>query len=57
MVGKAYINLADKDLVAVVDLKTRSVAARWPVARWTSRGNVVGRERHLLSSAAAIRKS
>ena len=30
--GKAYINLADKDLVAVVDLKTRKVIARWPVA-------------------------
>ena len=30
--GKAYINLEDKDLVAVVDLKTRKVVARWPVA-------------------------
>jgi DNA-binding beta-propeller fold protein YncE len=30
--GKAYINLADKDLVAVVDLKARKVIARWPVA-------------------------
>ncbi len=30
--GKAYINLEDKDLVAVVDLKTRKVIARWPVA-------------------------
>lgn len=30
--GKAYINLADKDLVAEVDLKTRKVIARWPVA-------------------------
>ncbi len=30
--GKVYVNLADKDLVAVVDLKTRSVVARWPVA-------------------------
>jgi DNA-binding beta-propeller fold protein YncE len=30
--GKAYINLEDKDLVAVVDLKTRQVTARWPVA-------------------------
>jgi DNA-binding beta-propeller fold protein YncE len=30
--GKAYINLEDKDLVAVVDLKTRTVTARWPVA-------------------------
>jgi DNA-binding beta-propeller fold protein YncE len=30
--GKAYVNLEDKDVVAVVDLKTRKVAARWPVA-------------------------
>lgn len=30
--GKAYINLEDKDLVAVVDLKSRKVIARWPVA-------------------------
>lgn len=30
--GKAYINLEDKDLVAVVDLKTNKVIAKWPVA-------------------------
>ena len=30
--GKVYINLEDKDVVAVVDLKTRKVVARWPVA-------------------------
>ena len=30
--GKVYVNLEDKDLIAVVDLKTRSVVARWPVA-------------------------
>ena len=30
--SKAYINLEDKDLVAVVDLHTRKVVARWPVA-------------------------
>ena len=30
--GKAYINLEDKDVVAVVDLKARNVIARWPVA-------------------------
>lgn len=30
--GKVYINLEDKDLVAVVDLKARKVIARWPVA-------------------------
>jgi DNA-binding beta-propeller fold protein YncE len=30
--GKVYVNLEDKGLVAVVDLKTRKVLARWPVA-------------------------
>jgi DNA-binding beta-propeller fold protein YncE len=30
--GKVYVDLADKDVVAVVDLKSRSVVARWPVA-------------------------
>ena len=30
--GKAYINLEDKNQVAVVDLKTRTVTAHWPVA-------------------------
>jgi DNA-binding beta-propeller fold protein YncE len=30
--GKAYVNLEDKDVVAVVDLKARKVIARWPVA-------------------------
>ena len=30
--GKAYINLEDKNLVAVVDLKTNKVVDRWPVA-------------------------
>lgn len=30
--GKVWINLEDKDVVAVVDLKTRKVVARWPVA-------------------------
>lgn len=30
--GKAYINLEDKDVVAVVDLKARKVVNRWPVA-------------------------
>lgn len=30
--GKVYINLEDKDLVAVVDLASRKVIARWPVA-------------------------
>jgi DNA-binding beta-propeller fold protein YncE len=30
--GKVYINLENKDLVAVVDLHSRKVIARWPVA-------------------------
>src|SRR5580692_7542897 len=30
--GKIYINLEDKDQVAVVDLKARKVLAHWPVA-------------------------
>jgi outer membrane protein assembly factor BamB len=30
--GKVYVNLEDKDVVAVVDLKARKVTARWPVA-------------------------
>ncbi|QNI31169.1 YncE family protein [Alloacidobacterium dinghuense] len=30
--GKVYINLEDKDTVAVVDLNSRKVTARWPVA-------------------------
>ncbi len=30
--GKVFVNLEDKDVVAVVDLKSRSVVARWPVA-------------------------
>lgn len=30
--GKVFINLEDKDLVAVVDLASRKVIARWPVA-------------------------
>lgn len=30
--GKIYVNLENKDVVAVVDLHTRKVIARWPVA-------------------------
>jgi DNA-binding beta-propeller fold protein YncE len=30
--GKVWINLEDKDMVAVVDLGSRKVVARWPVA-------------------------
>ncbi len=37
--GKVYVNLEDKDMVAVVDLKSRKVVARWPV---TPGGHPVG---------------
>jgi hypothetical protein len=37
--GTVFINLEDKDQVAVVDMKTRSVSARWPV---TPGGHPVG---------------
>jgi len=30
--GKAFVNLMDKNMVAVVDLKGRKVLSRWPVA-------------------------
>jgi outer membrane protein assembly factor BamB len=37
--GKAFINLEDKDAVAVVDLHTRKVVSRWPI---TPGGHPVG---------------
>lgn len=37
--GKVYVNLVDKNMVAVVDIKARNVVARWPVAPG---GNPVG---------------
>ena len=37
--GKVYVNLEDKDTVAVVDLQSRKVIARWPVK---PAGNPVG---------------
>jgi DNA-binding beta-propeller fold protein YncE len=47
--GKAYVNLEDKDLVAVVDLKTRKVIARWPVAPGGHPvGMAIDRRNHLL---------
>jgi DNA-binding beta-propeller fold protein YncE len=30
--GKVYVNLMDKNEVAVFDMKARKVVARWPVA-------------------------
>jgi hypothetical protein len=37
--GKVFVNLEDKNVVAVVDLKSRNVVARWPV---TPGGQPVG---------------
>ena len=46
---KAYINLADKNVVAVVDLKARKVIARWPVAPGGRPvGMAIDNKRHLL---------
>ncbi len=47
--GKAYVNLEDKDLVAVVDVKTRKVIARWPVAPGGHPvGMAIDKEKHRL---------
>jgi DNA-binding beta-propeller fold protein YncE len=47
--GNAYINLEDKDVVAVIDLKTRKVTARWPVAPGGHPvGMAIDNARHLL---------
>jgi DNA-binding beta-propeller fold protein YncE len=47
--GKAYVNLEDKDTVAVVDLKARTVTARWPVSPGGRPvGMAIDREHHAL---------
>ena len=47
--GKAYVNLENKDLVAVVDLKQRKVLERWPVAPGGSPvGMAIDRQHRLL---------
>lgn len=47
--GKVYVNLANKDLVAVVDLHSRKVIARWPVAPGGEPvGMAIDPARHLL---------
>src|ERR1700733_8188303 len=47
--GKVYINLADKDVVAVVDLQARKVVALWPVAPGGHpTGMAIDAKRHLL---------
>ena len=57
--GKVYINLMDKNEVAVVDLPARKVVARWPVSPG---GAPVGmsidtEKRQLLLVAASLRSS
>jgi DNA-binding beta-propeller fold protein YncE len=47
--GKVYVNLEDKDQVAVVDLKARKVLAHWPVAPGGSPvGLSIDAEKHTL---------
>jgi len=47
--GKVFVNLEDKDTVAVVDLKSRKVVARWPVAPGGAPvGMAIDREHHTL---------
>lgn len=47
--GKVYINLEDKDQVAVVDIKARKVLAHWPVAPGGSPvGMAIDTEKHQL---------
>lgn len=47
--GKIYINLEDKDQVAVVDIKARKVLAHWPVAPGGSPvGMAIDPEKHRL---------
>jgi len=47
--GKIYVNLEDKDQVAVVDIKARKVLAHWPVAPGGSPvGMAIDTEKHRL---------
>jgi DNA-binding beta-propeller fold protein YncE len=47
--GKVYVNLVDKNEVAVVDIKARNVVARWPVAPGgTPVGMSIDTEKHRL---------
>lgn len=47
--GKVYVNLADKGRVAVVDLRTRKVIDRWPVAPGSKPvGMAIDPAKHLL---------
>src|SRR5262252_4615863 len=47
--GKVYVNLEDKDQVAVVDLKARKALAHWPVTPGGSPvGLAIDREKHRL---------
>lgn len=47
--GKVYVNLENKDMVAVVDLASQKVVARWPVApAGHPTGMAIDPSRHLL---------
>jgi DNA-binding beta-propeller fold protein YncE len=47
--GRVYVNLENKDMVAVVDLASRKVVARWPVApAGHPTGMAIDPSRHLL---------
>ena len=47
--GKVFVNLEDKSMVAVVDLNTRKVIARWPVSPGGSPvGLAIDRQNHTL---------
>jgi len=47
--GKVYVNLEDKDQIAVVDLKAKKVLAHWPVAPGGSPvGMSIDKEKHRL---------
>lgn len=47
--GRAFVNLEDRDLVAVVDTKAMKVVAKWPVAPGGSPvGMAIDREHHRL---------
>jgi len=47
--GRAYVNVMDKDLVAVLDLRARKVVARWPVKPGGAPiGMAIDRKNHLL---------
>ena len=56
--GNVYVNLEDKNTIAVVDLKSKTVTARWPVAPGGSPvGMAMEPQANISSSAAASRRT